>query len=116
MRSFPSEVRARRFITLQDRLGEGFLYSMNGRPPASTSREMIAMVAYLAFIWRGAVDGKGFPDQGFVTVKATAPPNLHAVPGSAPRSVRPVTVPTVPASTVRPRRCGDRSRSTTALG
>jgi thiosulfate dehydrogenase len=67
--------RAKRFITLQDRLAECFLYSMNGRPPAYASREMIAMVAFLS---RGAEVGKGFPDQGFVTVAAPAPANASA--------------------------------------
>jgi thiosulfate dehydrogenase len=40
--------RARRVITLQDRISECFLYSMNGRPPAYTSKAMIAIVAYIA--------------------------------------------------------------------
>jgi len=70
--------RAKRFITLQDRIAECFLYSMNGHPPAYTSRDMIAMVAYIAFLSRGAEVGKGFPNQGFVTVSAPAPANPSA--------------------------------------
>lgn len=45
--------RAHRIITLQDRLAECFLYSMNGRPPGYSSPAMIAMVAYIAWISRG---------------------------------------------------------------
>ncbi|HUY11306.1 MAG TPA: hypothetical protein VMV73_03495, partial [Candidatus Dormibacteraeota bacterium] len=41
--------RAKRAITLQDRIAECFLYSMNGKPPAYTSHTMIAMVAYMAW-------------------------------------------------------------------
>ncbi|HUY41783.1 MAG TPA: c-type cytochrome [Candidatus Dormibacteraeota bacterium] len=53
--------RARRVITLQDRLAECFLYSMNGRPPAYTSREMTALVAYIAWLSRGTPTGRGVP-------------------------------------------------------
>lgn len=45
--------RANRVIALQDRLAECFLYSMNGRPPAYNSREMEALVAYIAYLSRG---------------------------------------------------------------
>lgn len=44
--------RAHRVITLQDRLAECFLYSMNGTPPAYDSKEMIAIVAYIAWLSR----------------------------------------------------------------
>ena len=49
--------RASRIITLQDRLAECFLYSMNGHPPAYSSREMIALVAYITYLSRGAAIG-----------------------------------------------------------
>ena len=49
--------RAGRTITLQDRLAECFLYSMNGHPPAYSSREMIALVAYITYLSRGATIG-----------------------------------------------------------
>lgn len=49
--------RSRRVITLQDRLAECFLYSMNGKPPAYTSKAMIAMVAYVAWLSRGTPTG-----------------------------------------------------------
>lgn len=52
---FPQwNTRARRVISLQDRLAECFLYSMNGRPPAYNSREIEAMVAYITYLSRGA--------------------------------------------------------------
>lgn len=49
--------RAKRVISLQDRLAECFLYSMNGHPPAYNSREMEAMVAYITYLSRGAKVG-----------------------------------------------------------
>jgi thiosulfate dehydrogenase len=70
--------RAKRFITLEDRLDECFLYSMNGRPPAPNSREIVAMTAYIAWLSRGSEVGKGFPDQGFVTVHAAKAPDKAA--------------------------------------
>lgn len=70
--------RAKRFITLQDRLAECFLYSMNGRPPAPYSREIIALTAYIAWLSRGAQVGSGFPNQGFVAVHAPNAPDKAA--------------------------------------
>jgi thiosulfate dehydrogenase len=67
--------RAHRFITLQDRLAECFLYSMNGRPPAYDSREMIALTAYIAFLSRGAPVGEGFSGQRLIAVTAPHPPD-----------------------------------------
>lgn len=70
---FPQwNARAHRVIALQDRLAECFLYSMNGRPPAYHSREMIALTAYIAYLSRGTKIGAP-PDP---TVKLTkfAPP------------------------------------------
>lgn len=68
--------RAKRFIALQDRIAECFLYSMNGRPPAYNSKQMIAITAYIAFLSRGAKVGEGF--EGQEPVKLTAgPPNVH---------------------------------------
>jgi thiosulfate dehydrogenase len=73
--------RAKRFITLQDRLAECFLYSMNGTPPAYSSREMIALTAYIAYLSRGAPVGVGFTDQGLMNFKPDRTPNITA--GSA---------------------------------
>jgi thiosulfate dehydrogenase len=44
--------RSHRIIALQDRLAECFLYSMNGRPPSYSSREMVALVSYIAWLSR----------------------------------------------------------------
>jgi thiosulfate dehydrogenase len=74
---FPQwNARAKRFIALQDRLAECFLYSMNGRPPGYDSREMIALTAYIAYLSRGTVVGKGAADQGLVAVTAADPPSV----------------------------------------
>jgi len=53
--------RAHRVIALQDRIAECFLYSMNGRPPAYDSREMLALVSYVTSLSRGTPIGTG-PD------------------------------------------------------
>jgi thiosulfate dehydrogenase len=74
---FPQyNARAKRMITLQDRLAECFLYSMNGRPPAFASREMVALTAYIAFLSRGTIVGTGAPDQGLIRVNAPRPPSV----------------------------------------
>jgi thiosulfate dehydrogenase len=64
--------RAKRVISLQDRLAECFLYSMNGHPPAYNSREMEAMVAYITYLSRGAKIG------------STPDPNLRLAQFSPP--------------------------------
>jgi thiosulfate dehydrogenase len=53
--------RARRVIALQDRIAECFLYSMNGRAPAYDSPQMIAIVAYIAWVSRGTPIGSSQP-------------------------------------------------------
>jgi thiosulfate dehydrogenase len=53
--------RAHRVIALQDRIAECFLYSMNGRAPAYSSRPMIAIVAYIAWLSRGTPVGAAQP-------------------------------------------------------
>jgi thiosulfate dehydrogenase len=53
--------RAHRVITLQDRIAECFLYSMNGRAPAYSSKAMIAIVAYIAWLSRGTAVGAAQP-------------------------------------------------------
>ena len=68
--------RSGHFITLQDRLTECFLYSMNGTPPAYSSHEMIALTAYIAYLSRGAVIGKGFAGQGLVNFKPDRTPSV----------------------------------------
>jgi thiosulfate dehydrogenase len=74
---FPQyNARAKRFITLQDRLAECFLYSMNGVTPPFASREMVALTAYIAYLSRGTVVGTGAPDQGLIAFK---PPHAPSV-------------------------------------
>ena len=53
--------RAHRVIALQDRIAECFLYSMNGRPPAYDSKEIVAIVAYIAWLSRGVAVGSAQP-------------------------------------------------------
>lgn len=69
--------RAHRVITLQDRLAECFLYSMNGKPPPYTSKEMIAMVAYIAYLSRDVPVGEPQPkSDGFIVPLPSASPDL----------------------------------------
>lgn len=71
---FPQyNARAHRFIALQDRIAECFLNSMNGRPPAYWSREMTGVVAYIAWLSRGAKVGVGVPDQGYPEIAPQKP-------------------------------------------
>ncbi|GAC1420649.1 MAG: c-type cytochrome [Candidatus Velthaea sp.] len=58
--------RSKRFISLQDRLAECFLYSENGRPPAYSSREMEALTAYIAWLSRGQPVGQKVTGQGLI--------------------------------------------------
>src|SRR5665213_3816666 len=69
--------RAHRVIALQDRLAQCFLYSMNGKPPAYDSKEMIAMVAYISWISRGTpVLATADPNAGFRLPEPSASPNV----------------------------------------
>jgi thiosulfate dehydrogenase len=69
--------RAHRVITLQDRLAECFLYSMNGKPPAYTSKEMIGMVAYIAYLSRDVAVGAPQPkSDGFIVPLPSASPDV----------------------------------------
>jgi len=77
---FPQwNARAKRVITLQDRLAECFLYSMNGTPPAYTSKEMIAMVAYIAYLSRGVPTGaaQSKSDRFIVPLPSASPDVAH---------------------------------------
>ena len=69
--------RAHRFIALQDRLAECFLYSMNGRPPAYNSREMLALVAYITYLSRGAkIGATPDPHARLVTLTLSQKPDV----------------------------------------
>jgi thiosulfate dehydrogenase len=70
--------RAHRVITLQDRVAECFLYSENGTPPAYTSKEMVGMVAYIAYLSRNVPTGKKEPkDDSFLVKLPSNPPNVQ---------------------------------------
>ncbi len=67
--------RAHRVIALQDRLAECFLYSMNGTPPAYSSKEMVALVAYISYLSRDVPVGKAQAkdDRFLVPLPSTTP-------------------------------------------
>jgi thiosulfate dehydrogenase len=68
--------RAHRTIALQDRIAECFLYSMNGRPPAYQSKEMVALVAYMAYLSEGTpVGAPQYPAAALETFSPPSPPN-----------------------------------------
>ncbi|MGH8163379.1 MAG: c-type cytochrome [Rhodanobacteraceae bacterium] len=68
--------RAHRVISLQDRIAECFLYSMNGRPPGYASLQMEAIVAYIAQLSRGTPVGSAAdPTNGLARVSAPRPPS-----------------------------------------
>jgi thiosulfate dehydrogenase len=75
---FPQwNARAHRMIALQDRIAECFLYSMNGKAPAYSSKQMIAMVAYIAWLSRGTPVGATQPkSDSFLEPLPSAPPDL----------------------------------------
>jgi thiosulfate dehydrogenase len=68
--------RSKRVIALQDRLAECFLYSMNGTPPAYSSKAMIAMVAYIAYLSRGVPTASDDVHDTFVVPLPSASPDL----------------------------------------
>lgn len=69
--------RSHRVIALQDRIAECFLYSMNGRAPSYSSKAMIAIVAYIAWISRGVPTGQAQPvSDGFIVPLPTSSPDL----------------------------------------
>ena len=68
--------RAHRVIALQDRIAECFLYSMNGRAPGYSSKPMIAIVAYIAWLSRNVPIGAKQPaSDRYVEPLPATPPN-----------------------------------------
>lgn len=75
--------RGKRVIALQDRLAECFLYSMNGTPPPYDSRQMEAMVAYIAYLSRGkTVFEKPGANAGTRLLKISPPSPPNAAHGA----------------------------------
>jgi thiosulfate dehydrogenase len=77
--AFPQwNARAKRIISVQDRLAECFLYSMNGTPPAYTSREMEALTTYVAWLSRGTPVGERSTGQAPPAFDPVHPPDAAA--------------------------------------
>ncbi|MEO7038618.1 MAG: c-type cytochrome [Candidatus Elarobacter sp.] len=75
---FPQwNARSKRFIALEDRLAECYLYSMNGRPPAYTSREMVALTAYIAWLSNGQAVGSKPEGRALITFAPDRAPDPH---------------------------------------
>lgn len=64
--------RAKRVITIEDRINECFVRSENGKPLPSNSREMIALIAYMNWLSKGVPMGSTVEGRGFVKLKAPA--------------------------------------------
>ncbi len=64
--------RAKRVITIQDRLNECFVRSENGKPLPDSSREMIAMIAYMNWLSQGVPMGSTVEGRGLPRLKAPA--------------------------------------------
>lgn len=75
---FPQwNARSHRVIALQDRITECFLRSMNGTPPAYSSKEMIAIVAYIAWLSRDVPVGTPAAKESvFIEPLPSASPDL----------------------------------------
>jgi thiosulfate dehydrogenase len=76
--SFPQwNARAKRVITLEDRIAECFLYSMNGRPPKYSGKPMVSLVAYIAWLSRGrAILSARSSQNNFVVALPSATPDV----------------------------------------
>lgn len=74
--------RSHRIISLQDRIAECFLYSMNGRPPAYTSREMEGIVAYITWLSRGTPIGAKL-DKNDEIARLAPPAKIDALHGAS---------------------------------
>jgi thiosulfate dehydrogenase len=73
---FP-EYRARRgsVESLTERINDCFERSMNGKPLPSDSREMIALLSYIAWLSDGVPTGVEVQGRGFKEIAAASPPN-----------------------------------------
>lgn len=64
--------RAKRVITIQDRLNECFVRSQNGKPLPPDSREMIAMIAYMNWLSQGVPMGSTVKGRGLLRLETPA--------------------------------------------
>jgi len=73
---FP-EYRSRtgRVESLEERLNDCFLRSMNGKALPSNSKEMIGLLAYIAWLSQGVPTGSEVLGRGFREFAAPSPPN-----------------------------------------
>ena len=76
--NFPQwNARAKRVITLEDRIAECFLYSMNGRPPKYAGKQMVSLVAYIAWLSRGrAILSASGSQSSFTVALPSAKPDV----------------------------------------
>lgn len=70
------QAKTDRVVTLQERIQQCFVYSMNGLPPPLDSHEMAAIYAYAQWLARGQAVGVEQAGRGFPTIARTgADPN-----------------------------------------
>ncbi len=62
--------RAKRMVSLKDRIQECFVRSENGLPLPENGKEMTALLAYIGSLSEGYSRGKEFPGRGLVKVPA----------------------------------------------
>lgn len=67
--------RSGRVESLEDRLNDCFLRSMNGKPLAPASREMIGLLAYVSWLSQGVPVGSEVEGRGFRDIKSPGPAN-----------------------------------------
>jgi thiosulfate dehydrogenase len=60
--------RAGHVISLENRIQECFTRSEAGSPPTANSSEVLALVAYINWLSRDGVKGKGWPGRGLVKI------------------------------------------------
>lgn len=68
--------RSGRVDILEDRINDCFRRSLNGKPLPPDSREMRAMVAYMAWLSSGVPVGQRVPGQGMPKLQPAHPPDL----------------------------------------
>ena len=73
---FP-EYRSRnaRVNTLEDRINDCFVRSLNGRPLPPDSREMTGILAYMQWLSRDVPTGRSVSGRGFLRIESTQAPN-----------------------------------------